>query len=125
MKSDWKKKGVTEIINSRTNQRLPLKKVVFEDAKKNEHKVIALHRVKELHAPSLFIHGREDKTVPHIHAEQLHSHAGATDKALKLIEKAGHTYGTSHPFEANDFPKPFKQLLDETIDWFRKYLREI
>lgn len=123
MKSDWKKEGVTQIVNGRTNQKMPLNKSVFEDAQNNEHRVIALHRVKEVVAPSLFIHGKQDETVPQSHAEELYSNSGAKKKAVKLIAKAGHTYGTAHPFEENDFPKPFQQLLDETIDWFDEYLR--
>lgn len=123
MKSDWDKNGVTEIMNSRTNQTMPLNKSVFEDAQTNEHRVIALHRVKEVVAPSLFIHGKEDETVPQSHAEELYSNSGAKKKAIKLIAKAGHTYGVSHPFELIDFPKPFQKLIDETIDWFDEYLK--
>lgn len=123
MKSDWENNGVTEVVNSRTKQVMPLEKVVYDDAIKNEERVIALHRVKELRIPSLFIHGREDEAVPYSHAEQLHIHSAAKDKVLKLIAKAGHTYGISHPFEEDDFPKPFKQLMDETIGWFREHLR--
>ena len=102
---------------------MPLDKVIYDDAKDNEARVIALHRVKELRIPSLFIHAREDEAVPYSHSEQLHIHSAAKEKELKLIAKAGHTFGISHPFEEDDFPKPFQQLLEETIGWFREHLR--
>jgi len=123
MKSDWETKGVTDIVNTRTNQVMPLKKIVFDDAVENQERVIALHRVKELRIPSLFIHARLDESVPISNSEKLHIHSAAKDKVLKLIAKAGHTFGISHPFEEDDFPKPFKDLMDETIGWFREHLR--
>ncbi len=123
VKAAWETKGKAETVNSRTNQVMPLDKVIYDDAIENEHRVIALHRVKELRIPSLFIHAREDEAVPYSHSEQLHIHSAAKDKELKLIAKAGHTFGISHPFQEDDFPKPFQQLLDETIGWFREHLR--
>jgi esterase/lipase len=123
MKSDWEKNGVTKIVNSRTNQIMPLEKVVYDDVIENEERLIALHRVKQLRVPSFFIHAREDEAVPYSNSEQLHIHSAAKDKELKLIAKAGHTFGISHPFEEDDFPKLFQALIDETIGWFRTHLR--
>lgn len=123
MKADWEKKGVTEIQNTRTGQMMPLKKVVYDDAIENEERVIAMHRVKELRIPSLFMHAREDEAVPYSHSEQLHINSAAKDKELRLIAKAGHTFNLAHPFEEMDFPKPFKEVMDETIGWFREHLR--
>jgi len=123
MKKDWEKDGVTQVLNLRTQKNMPLGKVVYDDAIENEDRVIAMHRVKELRVPSLFIHAREDETVPYPHSEQLHIHSAAKDKELRLIAKAGHTFGVSHPFQEDDFPKPFQELVDETIGWFREHLR--
>lgn len=85
--------------------------------------VLAMHRVKELRIPSLFMHAREDEAVPYSNSEQLHIHSAAKDKELRLIAKTGHTFDIAHPFEEMDFPKPFKEVMDETIGWFREHLR--
>ncbi|MCG8372755.1 MAG: alpha/beta fold hydrolase [Balneolales bacterium] len=123
MKEDWDTTGITEVINSRTKQIMPLEKAGYDDALQNEQRVIALHRVKDLRVPALFIHGRKDESVPYTHSEQLHIHCAARDKELRLIANAGHTFGISHPFQEDEFPGPFQELLDWTIGWFREYLR--
>ena len=45
------------------------------------------------------------------------------EKELRFVANTGHTFGTAHPFEEPEFPKPFQELLDWTIGWFREYLR--
>lgn len=123
MKKDWETKGYTEVVNSRTKQAMKLDKSVYDDAVQNADRVIALRRVKELRIPSLFIHGREDESVPYTNSEQLDIECSAKEKELRLIAKTGHTFGISHPFEEDDFPKPFKELLEWTSGWFREHLR--
>jgi pimeloyl-ACP methyl ester carboxylesterase len=123
MKNDWEEQGYTEVINSRTQQVMKLNKVVYEDALENADRVIAMNRMDDLRIPTLFIHARKDESVPYTHSEQLHIACSAKDKELRLIAKTGHTYGISHPFEEPDFPKPFKELMDWTIGWFREHLR--
>lgn len=122
-KSDWEKKGYTIYKNSRTGQDMKVDKTWYEDTKKNADRLIALRRVKDLVIPSLFIHGREDEDVSQSNSEELHISCGYKEKELRLIAKAGHTFGASHPFEDQYFPPPFKELVDVTGAWFRQYLR--
>lgn len=122
MKADWASKGYTEVINKRTKQVMKLDKAVYDDAVEHADRVIAIRRVKDLRIPSLFIHSRNDESVPYTNSEQLHIHCAAKEKELRLISKTGHTYGISHPFEEDNFPKPFQEVLDWTIGWFREYL---
>ncbi len=123
MKKDWESKGFTEVVNSRTKQVMKLDKVVYEDAVKNKDRVIALKRVEDVRVPSLFIHARDDESVPYTNSEELHIHCAAREKELRFVANTGHTYGVAHPFEEMEFPKPFAELLDWTIGWFREYLR--
>lgn len=122
-KQDWEKKGYTEFKNSRTGQMMKVGKVLYEDLRENADKLVAIKRVGDLRIPSLFIHGREDETIPYTDSEQLHIKCAAREKELRLIAKAGHTYGTAHPFEEEFFPSPFQELVDATAAWFRQYLR--
>jgi len=123
MKQDWEKKGYTEIENSRTGQTMKIDKVVFDDAKDNADKVLAINRVKDLHIPTLFIHARDDESVPYTDSEKLHIECTSDEKELRLVSNTGHTFGGSHPFEDDVFPKPFKEVLDWTEGWFIEYLK--
>lgn len=123
VKEDWAKQGFTEVVNSRTGQKMKLDKIVYEDASNNAHRVIALNRVKELRIPTLFIHSRDDESVPYTDSETLHINCGSKDKELRLVSNTGHTYSTAHPFEELEFPKPFHEVLDWTIGWLREHLR--
>lgn len=123
MKKDWDKQGYTEITNSRTGQVMKLGKVVYEDALENADRVIALKRVKDLRIPTLFIHGRDDESVPYTNSETLHIHCAAKEKELRLIAKTGHTFDTAHPFEEAEFPTAFQEVLEWTMGWFREHLR--
>ncbi len=125
MKDDWKENGVTEIMNSRTGQVMSIKDVVYFDALENADRLMAVRRIKELNLPALFIHSRDDESVPYKDAEKLYRNSSSEDKELKLISKSnsGHTFGVSHPFEDEEFPEPFQQALQETIGWFEYYLQ--
>lgn len=122
MKKDWEEQGYTEIENSRTGQKMKVGKVVYEDSIDNAERVIAINQVKDLRIPTLFIHGRDDETVPHTDAEKLHIACAAKEKELRLVSNAGHTYETAHPFEEEEFPKPLSEVLEWTEGWFLEYL---
>ena len=123
MKEDWENKGYTEILNSRTGQVMRIDRVVYEDAVENAERVIAINRAPELYLPALFVHAKEDESVPSSESEQLYRQCPSNDKKLKLVPDTGHTFGGSHPFEEEHFPEPFAEVLAETIQWFEYYLK--
>jgi len=122
MVDDWKSKGYTEIMNSRTGQIMKVGKVVYEDAIENADKVVALKRVRELHLPSLFIAGNEDEAVPYRHSQLLYRNCPAETKELRLIPDTGHTFEASHPFDEDEFPEKFEEVLKLTESWFEENL---
>ena len=123
--ADWKSVGVTEIKNGRTGQIMPMKKVVWDDARENADRVIALNRVDELNIPALFIHSRGDDAVPYEDARQLYGACVSEEKELFLLltEGGGHTFGGSHPFEAEEFPQQLEQAVEKSIGWFVDHLK--
>lgn len=123
MISDWNEKGVTEIKNGRTGQMMPVKDVVYKDAQENADRLMAIKRVKELSIPALFVHSKGDEAVPFFEAEKLYRNCLSEDKELKLLPNSGHTFDTSHPFEDEEFPEAFQNVLDHTIEWFEYYLQ--
>lgn len=122
-KKDWEEKGFTEIMNSRTGQKMKVGKVVYDDAIENHERLMAIERVKDLRIPTLFIHGRDDEAVPYTDSEQLHIACAAKEKELRMVANAGHTYEVSHPFESEEYPKPFAEVIEWTAGWFIEYLR--
>jgi len=122
MIADWKKKGVTEIKNGRTGQIMPVKDVVYKDALANADRLMAVKRAKELSIPALFVHSKGDEAVPYTDAEQLYRACTSEDKELKLVSDSGHTFGTAHPFEDEEFPEHFADVLDSTTEWFEYYM---
>ena len=123
MIEDWESRGVTEIKNGRTGQIMPVKKVVYDDALMNADRVIALNRVKELRIPSLFVHSKDDDAVSYKEAEKLYQASPSEEKELKLVENTGHTFGGTHPFEAEEFPEPLTDVMEATGSWFQNYLQ--
>ncbi len=123
MKQDWENKGFTEIMNSRTGQSMPVNRIVYDDLAQNADQLVPLLLMPKLQVPSLFIHGRDDETVPYTESEELHIACKSPEKELRLISKTGHTYGAAHPFEEPDFPEAFAEVLQWTEGWFLEYLR--
>ncbi|GAA5521946.1 alpha/beta fold hydrolase [Aliifodinibius salicampi] len=123
MVSDWEEKGVTEIINGRTGQIMPVKKIVHEDALENADRLMAVKRVEELSIPALFVHSRGDEAVPYSEAEKLYEHCTSEQKEILLMPDSGHTFDTSHPFDGEDFPDIFQEVVTATREWFQNYLQ--
>ncbi len=123
MIQDWETEGVTEIKNGRTGQMMPMKKAVYDDTRENADRVIALKRVGELHLPALFIHSKDDEAVSYKNAEQLYEACPAGKKELMLLDNTGHTFGGTHPFEADTFPEPLQKAVEKSREWFVAYLK--
>lgn len=122
MKKDWEKSGVTEVANTRTGQVLPIDRVLFDDTVENRNRLIAIERVKELYIPCMFIHGNQDESVPHRNSQLLYEACPGYEKEKLLIDGANHTFGSSHPFDSEDLPEKFSEVVDQTIRWFQLYL---
>ncbi|TVQ67701.1 MAG: alpha/beta fold hydrolase [Balneolaceae bacterium] len=123
MITDWEEKGTTEIINSRTGEVLLLDRITYDDSMQNASRLMAIRRVKELYIPSMFIAGKNDESVPALDSERLYRESPAEEKEIRLINNAGHTFQVSHPFEEDDFPEAFSEVLDLTEGWFSDHLR--
>ncbi len=123
MKEDWQTKGFTEIKNSRTGEILPLDKITFDDGIEHADQLMAIKRVQEIYIPSMFIAGKDDEAVPVSETEKLYRTSPAYDKEIRLIDNAGHTFQVSHPFEDDDFPPEFAEVLDLTEGWFLEHLK--
>jgi uncharacterized protein len=118
---DWTTKGYTEILNSRTGQKMRVDRVVYDDAVENEKRLMAVNRVKDLNLPCCFIHGTDDDAVSFEHTQILYENCPSSEKDRIFIDGANHTFGSTHPYMDDNLPKKFTEVLDHTIRWLDSF----
>lgn len=111
----WKEKGVSYIINTRTKQKLPHHFQFYTNFQENEERLTISRAAKNLKIPHLIVHGSNDTSVPISDSGKLFEWSPFPD--LLLVENADHVYGTSHPYEDDEFPEDFKYVLERTLNF--------
>ena len=94
----WKRQGHLEVLNARTKQVLKVNYRAWEDfqAHRRAHDFAA--RLPFIRGRALFVHGREDVSVPPAASERLARRLG--DRGLLHLVKGGdHAFGAAHPFK--------------------------
>ncbi|MBS3945903.1 MAG: prolyl oligopeptidase family serine peptidase [Melioribacter sp.] len=120
-KSEWKKKGYFEVLNTRTNQLMRLNVTLLEDIEKNSSDTLNLEKsVRNLNCPLLIAHGDQDLAVPINEAEQIYSWADKSKTEFYKIFGTGHTFDITHPF--NGTSEKFEKLLNKTAIFFERNL---
>lgn len=110
---EWKKTGVTYIVNGRTQQDMPLDFQFYLDFKENENRLTIARAVSSLQIPYLIIHGKNDPTVLLKEAQMLNH--WNNNNCLKIIENGDHVFGAMHPWEQEKLPNDLDQVIQETI----------
>ena len=117
MLTEWASAGVYYKKNNRTQQDLPqgfefLQEIVNCDKNWNIKQAI-----QALHIPIFIIHGANDEAVPVDHAEALYAwiKEANPNARLKIIQNAGHTYNTKHPFEKSS--NELEELIAIGSEW--------
>jgi pimeloyl-ACP methyl ester carboxylesterase len=114
----WRLQGILYMLNSRTNQQMPLKETLLDDLDKHPARLDILGKAAAITQPWLILHGDEDKTVPLSHAKEIHK---AQPHAQLIVIKGGdHTFGGSHPYAKNMLPNTLLEFCDSVIDFFNK-----
>lgn len=114
--STWRRRGFTEIANSRTGQIMRLDTDLLEDVELHgKTKVNIEGAAAKIRVPWLIVHGTADETVPSSEAQRLHS-AARNVSTLRLIEGSGHTFEAKHPF--TEIPPSLERVVAETANFF-------
>ncbi|RMG75490.1 MAG: alpha/beta fold hydrolase [Bacteroidetes bacterium] len=122
VRADWREKGFLEVVNSRTGQVLHMNQTFLDDLEAHAaDRLNVMKAVKEMNKPLLILHGAEDETVPYFEAEQLNIFADPARTEMRLIPRAGHTFGAVHPF-AGTTPA-LEELLTRTEAFFVSHLK--
>jgi pimeloyl-ACP methyl ester carboxylesterase len=114
----WKESGVMYVENARTGQQMPLFIQLYDDYFRNREKFDIHAAMERMDKPVLLIHGTDDETVPVEHAREL----AVLNPSVGLIEipYGGHTFGATHPMESPGMPEQMQQVIDKTIDFYRR-----
>jgi len=113
----WKKEGVAYIENTRTRQLMPHYIQFYDNFIKNEKRLTIQTGAKRLTIPHLIVHGTLDTTVSKQEAENIHSWNPKSE--LFLIEGADHVFNGRHPWDKASLPKPFKMVLQKSIQFIK------
>ena len=121
-KEKWRKKGIFEVLNSRTKQVMRLNLGLLEDLEKNRDSLLNIEKsVKGLNRPLLIVHGEQDLAVPVKEGEKLYNLSNKDLTDFVKIPATGHTFDVVHPFKGSN-PK-FEKVLSRTLDFFNKNLK--
>jgi alpha-beta hydrolase superfamily lysophospholipase len=112
----WRKRGHTEIENSRTGQVMRLETDLLDDVELHgKTKLNIAGAAGKIKAPWLIIHGKADETVPSSEAEHLHSLSKGMS-TLRLIDGANHGFSATHPLK--EIPPVLERVVLETAKFF-------
>lgn len=114
----WRLQGIMYMLNSRTNQQMPLKSTLLDDLERQPARLDIVGKAAQISQPWLIVHGDEDKTVPLNHAKDLHK---AQPKAKFSVIKGGdHTLGGTHPYTKDILPPHLLDFCDQAIEFFHQ-----
>jgi pimeloyl-ACP methyl ester carboxylesterase len=114
---EWKAKGVIYERNGRTKQDMPLYYQFYKVQEANKERLNIEAAVKNIQIPMLIIHGESDVVVKLNEAEDL---LKWNDKSkLCVIKKAKHTFETKHPWEEENLPDTFSEVISETLKFLK------
>lgn len=112
----WRKRGYSEVTNSRTGQIMRLETELLDDVELHAKTKLniegAAHRIR---VPWLIVHGTADETVPSTEAEHLHSVSKGLS-TLRLIKGANHGFDAKHPLA--EVPPVLEKAVQETVKFF-------
>ena len=112
----WRKRGHTEITNSRTGQVMRLETDLLDDVELHVKTKLNIEAAAaKIKAPWLIVHGTADDTVPSSEAEHLHSLSKGMS-TLRLIQGANHGFSATHPL--NEIPPVLEKVVLETAKFF-------
>jgi len=116
----WRQDGLIEVGNEDSEKRLGLKVAALDALEQNYDRLDVLRSMRGLSIPVLLLHGRVDQTVSVAEAYKLWECADHHLCRFHIIENAGHTFKTRHPFTSPS--QPLMEAVSCTISWLERRL---
>ena len=112
---DWRQRGYTEVVNTRTGQVLRINRSAWEECEREARSSLNVESAAaRVRARWLIAHGSADDVVP---VSDAHSLARANARAeVRVIEGANHVLGASHPLKS--VPDQLREVIALTADFF-------
>ena len=117
----WRTAGAWEAAQDRSGKKLFLGLQALDALERNDDRLDMLRAIRRVTVPVLFVHGRDDKRVKLAEAQALWKCANPYLSRLHIIESAGHTFRTQHPFDKPS--EPLLEAVNETVRWFQRTLQ--
>ena len=118
-KSEWRKHGFFEALNSRTNQMMRMNLSFLEDVERNKSNLLSIEKAaKNLNKPLLIVHGEQDLSVPIKEGEQIFNLSDKSITEFEKLDATGHTFDIVHPFNGSN--KKFDLVLLKTYEFLHK-----
>jgi dipeptidyl aminopeptidase/acylaminoacyl peptidase len=116
----WQEKGVTDVVNTRTGQVLPMYIDIRNDFYANQSRLDIQAATRSLQIPQLIVHGTNDESVLLREAEALK----IWNPFAEFVELHGanHTFGGKHPWEEKTLPDDTIKAIQATTSFFRQNL---
>jgi dienelactone hydrolase len=118
--AEWQRKGVTDVVNTRTGQVLPMYLSIRDDFYANKSRLDIQAAAKKIQIPQLIVHGTNDETVPLRDAEALKIWNPFAE--FEEIQGADHTFGGKHPWTDKNLPADTLKAVLATTTFFRHNL---
>ncbi|MDX1830099.1 MAG: alpha/beta fold hydrolase [Lutibacter sp.] len=109
----WKKDGISYILNSRTLQKMPHLYQFYQNFKDNEERLTIKSAVKKLTIPHLIIHGENDIVVLPQEAKDLHAWNNKSE--LIFIKEMNHSLGCTQPWDNTKMPAHLEDVVQKSI----------
>jgi uncharacterized protein len=114
----WRRRGHTEVTNSRTGQVMRLDTDLLEDVELHGKTKLDIEAAAaKIKTPWLIVHGTADETVPKAEGERLHELSPRVS-TLRLIEGGNHVFAAKHPL--TEIPSTLEQVVRETVNFFAR-----
>ncbi len=113
----WKKDGVIWVINTRTQQKMPLNFQLYENYSKYKDRFNIRKAVENITIPCMVIQGTEDQSVSlDIGLEMKKWNQGIK---LDIIPNGDHTFGIKHPHYGPAIPFDAQIVWEHTLDFLK------
>jgi len=116
--NEWKKQGVSYILNARTKQKMPHLYQFYQNFKANENRLTIKNAVKNLTVPQLIVQGKKDEVVLPVEAKNLHSWNKKSE--LFFVDEMNHTLGCVQPWDNLKMPFHLEIVVKKSIDFIHK-----
>lgn len=115
---DWKKSGVSYVMNGRTKQNMPMNYQFVDVLLQNKERLSVELAARNMQKPHLIIHGTKDEAVSCSNAESIKNWNPSAE--LSFIENANHVFGGKHPWNELELPPHTVKAINKTIDFLFK-----